>query len=69
MTQQQAQATILDTVARAKHALGQAKDGEAATVTVHGVCPVSKCGAMNVVEVHAGTADVTCAGCGQTFAV
>ena len=64
-----AQGTILDAVGRAKHTLTGARGPGSAIVTVHGVCPVSGCDTLNIVEVHADTASVGCTGCGQTFDV
>ena len=69
MMQQQTQGTILDTVGRAKHSLGEALGGDAASVTVHGACPLAGCRTLNIVEVHSATRSITCSGCGQAFDV
>ena len=61
--------TVLDAVGRAKHTLTGARGPGSAMVTVHGECPIAGCSTINVVEVHAGTDSITCAGCGQTFEV
>ena len=69
MTQHQTQGTILDTVGRAKHTLLDSRGPETALVTVHGVCAVSGCRAMNIVEVRSGTTSITCSSCGNCFDV
>lgn len=63
------QGTILDAVGRVKHTLVGARGPGSASVTVHGVCPAAECRTMNVVEVQADTASITCSGCGQAFDV
>ena len=63
------QGTLLDAVGRAKHSLGEARDGVAVEVTVHGECPLAECRAMNVATVSADTPSVACAECGAVFDV
>lgn len=63
------QGTLLDAVGRTKHTLVGARGGEAASVTVHGECPIASCRALNVVQVAAGTSSVTCSSCGAVFDV
>lgn len=63
------QGTILDAVGRTKHSLQEARGGEAASVTVHGECPVADCHEMILVPVSTATASVACPGCGTVFDV
>lgn len=65
----EAHGTLLDAVGRAKHTLQAQHSPDAASVTVHGVCPISGCRAMTVTEVRADTDTVTCTECGTAFDV
>jgi hypothetical protein len=60
--------SLAESIRRARHALRALHDPGSAIVTVHGRCP-DRCGAMNVVEVHADTRVFTCSGCGRRFVV
>ena len=62
-TIERGQDTIIDAIGRARHSLEAMHDPGAASVTVHGRCPLSECREMNVVEVHADTRTFTCASC------
>lgn len=61
--------SLTDSIRRARHALRALHDPSSALVTVHGRCPQSSCGTMNLVEVHADTRVFTCSGCGRRFLV
>ena len=65
----EAHGTLLDAVGRSKHTLLSQHSPDAASVTVHGVCPIAGCRAMTVVEVHAGLETVSCSACGTAFDV
>ena len=59
--------TMVDAVGRARHSLQALHGPGAASVTVHGTCPIADCRSMNVIEVHDGTTSFTCEACGTTF--